>query len=464
VKPNLTFDLGLRYEVLTSPTEIHGRVANNLVAEVQAPLFRRMSTEPVIGKKVWETDFMKGFAPRLGVAWDPFSKGKTSVQGGFGVFYDQIEHDFRFFTHINAPFAPRAETALRGAFPVPWGIVQFTDLVPRGRSVDPNIEVPTVLHYNVGVEQQVGGAAMFRVGYVGAKGTNLLNVVETNLRIPELVNGQLFWSATAPVAEPRLGTWDLLMSEGTSRYDALQAEFQTRFAEKGALGRLRTKASYTFSKSTDIISGLQSTAGTNSRAKALDPFDLERDRGLSSHHVAHAFSWNFTYDLSGLPLTGIAGALATGWQVSGIWSVTDGVPINIENGIRQSRNGANTNVERPDLIAGGNDNPVLGGHITYFDATQFTLPAIGTLGNLGRNSLIGPGLSTFDLSLGRNIPIKQFSLQFRAEIFNIFNRANLGLPDRSLFTGAGVRRGAAGRITATSTQARQVQLGLKLVF
>ena len=145
-----------------------------------------------------------------------------------------------------------------------------------------------------------------------------------------------------------------------------------------------------------------------------------------------------------------------------------GYPVNINLGFPNSRNGYVFIVERPDLIAGGNRNPILGGHQRYFDSSQFVIPPAGFVGNVGRNTLIGPRLTTFDLSLARRIPLakapRDFNLQLRVEMFNLLNRTNLGLPDSTVFTSARTLRGAAGRITSTSTPARQMQLGLKLEF
>lgn len=466
-RPNLTLDLGLRYEVLTSPTEVNGRVSN--MPYTRNPPFNYiMDTDPVIGKKAYSTNWDKGLAPRLGIVWDPFSKGKTSVKAGYGVFYDQVESEFRFFTHINPPFAPRAQTSAPGSFPIPWAVLDVGELETVGRSIDPELDVPAIQHFNVGIEQQVGGAAMVSVAYIGSRGSHLLDVVESNLNVPVLVDDELFWPENASLANPLLGQWDILLSEASNGYDALQTEFQTRFAGDGPLGRLRSKVGYTFSKATDTMSGLQSSAASNTRGKHLDPFDLERDRGLSAYHMAHRLTVNFTYDLQGLPFHGIVGALSNNWQVSGIWIALSGLPVNLQNGTRRSRNGQNTNVERPDLIAGGDDDPVLGGYERYFDPSQFVLPSAGFHGNVGRNTLSGPGLSTFDLALSRYVPLTtisdDFNIQIRLEIFNLFNQTNFGLPDSSIFNSDGTVRGSVGRITETSTPARQMQLGLKIVF
>ena len=213
----------------------------------------------------------------------------------------------------------------------------------------------------------------------------------------------------------------------------------------------------------DNMSGLQSSAAQNTRGKHLDPFNLDRDWGLSAYHMAHQFTLNFTYDLQALPLDGLVSALFNNWQVSGIWTAASGLPVNIENGARISRNRQNTNVERPNLIAGGNQNPVLGGHERYFDPSQFQAPAPGTLGNLGRNTLNGPGLSLVDVVRSRHFPVRavsdDFNVQIRLEVFNLLNRVNFGIPDNGVFNSNGTIRGAAGRIPGLQRRLVRCSLG-----
>ncbi len=155
-----------------------------------------------------------------------------------------------------------------------------------------------------------------------------------------------------------------------------------------------------------------------------------------------------------------------GWTIIGIGSFSSGRPFTARVGSNQSNSGDRQTPDRPNLLPGKSVNPVLGGPNKYFDASVFSLPPAGTLGNLGRNTITGPGIANFDASLEKNFALtERFQARFRAEFFNLLNHANFGLPASNVFTtGTGAISGSAGRITTTTTKGRQIQFGLKLNF
>src|SRR5262249_12632287 len=219
-----------------------------------------------------------------------------------------------------------------------------------------------------------------------------------------------------------------------------------------------------------------------------DPDDWKADWGLSGIDIRNYFSLNYTYDLPfARNLTGATGKLLSGWQVNGILTLADGTPVGILTGFNRSRNGSSRTqiTDRPDLLPGFSKNPVkgvskgcpgvlagtrLGTPDLYFDPCAFGLPEAGFYGNLGRNTVIGPGLANFDFSVVKNIALTEMkSLQFRAEAFNLFNRANFNRPGPQqesikLFNPSGQRVVSAATIRSTLTDSRQIQFGLKFTF
>ena len=209
--------------------------------------------------------------------------------------------------------------------------------------------------------------------------------------------------------------------------------------------------------------------------------DLGFKRSLSSHDIRHNFVSNFSWELPGDGLTGIAGALLGGWQINGILSLVDGHPLTLEDDDNAQDDAIGQNdLLTPNLITAGDTNPVLGGPNRYFDSTQFIPGACrggtfcqagdpdhdpGFFGNVGRNTLTSPGLATFDFSLAKNIEVTENTgFQFRAEFFNIFNRANFGTPETEVISSKGKVDLEAGSINHTFSTSRQIQFGLKFIF
>jgi hypothetical protein len=265
---------------------------------------------------------------------------------------------------------------------------------------------------------------------------------------------------------------------GNSFYHGLSLDAQKRLSSG-----FQVQMTYTFAKAIDEGSGLSSGDNLYTTVRT-NYWDRKMDRGLTSFDLRHNFASNFTYHVPlGPNLSGVTGAIVKGWQINGILSLSSGFPLSVNDGglrnVQLNRIGA-TDYMRPNLIQGGDNNPVLGGPDKYFDAEQF-VPSYcrggrlcftgepdfqpGYLGNLGRNTLISPGLATFDFSLFKNFPVKEgMQFQFRAEMFNLFNRPNFAPPNLSPFLTSGQRNPAVGQITSTRTSARQIQFGLKFIF
>jgi hypothetical protein len=201
----------------------------------------------------------------------------------------------------------------------------------------------------------------------------------------------------------------------------------------------------------------------------MDWYDRRADRGPSSFNANHNLTYNWTWDLPfARSLTGVVGALLKGWQVNNIGTLLSGTPFTVRNGFNRSGNLNTTSFsmhDRPNVKPGC--DPILGGPDRYWDIACFELQPANTRGNSGRNSLTGPGLIAIDLALVKSFKVGlSRSFQFRAEVFNVPNRANFAVPSGQIaFTNAsGAIASNWGRITSTTTTSRQVQLGLKYIF
>jgi hypothetical protein len=214
-------------------------------------------------------------------------------------------------------------------------------------------------------------------------------------------------------------------------------------------------------------SGLTGAQSQNQAQMILDARDLPRDWGLSALNVARQAGISAHYEL---PFG--HGKLTGGWQINAIATLLAGFPFTPQIGANRSEDGDTRNPDRPSINPAFTGPVVLGSPNQWFNPNAFTLPPFGTYGNLGRATLTGPGLATLDLSLFKTAAVSEkVGLQLRAEFFNLLNHANFGPPNATVFTNGTTTASTtpaigptAGLITATATTARQIQLGLKLIF
>jgi hypothetical protein len=190
-------------------------------------------------------------------------------------------------------------------------------------------------------------------------------------------------------------------------------------------------------------------------------------RGLSSNHVAQTFAGSFTYELP-FNAQGAARHLVNGWQLNGILTLATGPPSSFGMDNDRAHSGQATESQRPDIVQGFSNNPVLNDGRDpneYFDLDALEIGTEGFFGNAGRNTLILPGLATFDFGITKTFGLsEEVDLQFKTEVFNAFNRANFGAPRMQIFDGRGNLDGGASLITKTTTTSRQIQFALKIVF
>lgn len=458
----LAFNLGLRWEFVSTIKEVNN--FESQLINITDPAF-------TLNKPLFNFTGHQ-IQPRVGVAWDPFGNGKTSVRAGFGIFHDQL---VAFYYNspgaVQAPFARVATLRVGGGvtsipFPDAFRLVTDTTVVTSFR-IDPDAPVPMKTHFNLNIQRQIAESTVVTAAYVGSRGTFLPRSGDVNVAIPVIrADGKKFWAANLPRRNPNFVTLLGNRNDADSFYHSLQLSLNRRFSHN-----VQYQVSYTYGRSIDDGSA-QLGSDRNAPQNQTDMDDHKADRGLSTFDVRHNFVANLTADLPfgkgqrwGTSAGGMGGVLLAGWQVSAIVGASTGLPQTLLVGFNNSRNQDTLVPERPDLAPGRGNNPVLGGPDRYFDASAFLLPETGTLGNLGRTTIIAPGFADFDFSVVKNTPWGEGrNVQFRAELFNILNRPNFGVPDPTLFQAGGARRGSAGRISTTVNSSRQIQFALKLSF
>jgi hypothetical protein len=484
--PKLTVSLGFRDEFTTGWNEAHGRAANYTFNNGV------ISNQPRIADSLFTVNNAKFLPqPRIGVAWSPVSQ-RTVFRAGFGMYSD-LQDALGYRTDQNAPFNPTYSIAslpvsqlpIDPSAPVPAKAL----LVPGG--VQPDMKTPTLISWSFRVQQEISPNTALSLGYVGSHGYHEIIGADGNEPFPTicpaapcpatypstfpgaLANapvpaGSYYIPAGTPKANPTIANTWTWFSLGNSNYNALQVDVNHRFSHGASL-----RGVYTWSKALDNGDSLNATTSANAPALASNPFNLHADYGLAGYDVRHVAVINAIYALPfgrgqalANDLGGWGNALVSGWSVNSIVTLQDGFPFTPQLSYSPANNGDTRNPVRPFANPDFTGSAILGNPNQWFNPNAFLRPPpnSGFYGDLGRDALIGPGLATWDFSTLKETSIhERLSLQFRAEIFNLLNRANFNTPNLIVFTPSGVS-GTAGAITSTSTTSRQVQFGLKLIW
>jgi hypothetical protein len=527
VRPYLTLNLGLRYEMATVPTEIHGKLAN----------LRNLSdATPHLGDPFYNNPTTKNFEPRIGFAWDPFHNGKMAVRGGAGLFdVLPLPYQFILLTTQAAPFFQY--TALKVSdfanptlpqVPLTFPLVNPADITAnklRSTYVEPHPKRNYVLQWNLNFQYQLAPNLTAMVAYVGSRGVHQpFRVDEADLNIPtktsagylwpqvdvdgNLINGPNAGNPPDPI-NPNFGSVRGMFYQGRSYFNALELQLAKRLSRG-----FQVQGTYTWGKSIDTSSATVAGDAFGNSISSLNWFDMKLGRGLSDFNVGRTLVVNGTWTIpTAKSLTGPARWIADGWELGLILTVSDGVPFTPTWGTGDDPAGtlSSDDFAYPNRLGGPGcrslTNP--GNPSNYIKTQCFTIPTapdaafwnancdpapptvggpidpaslqcFNLRGNAGRNILIGPGITNLDFSVFKNNHIRRISenlnVQFRMEIFNIMNHANFAPPgpgdaNTDIFASDGSslsptlgNGGTAGALVRTTIPERQVQFAIKIIF
>jgi len=486
LSPKLTLSLGFRGEFSTGWNEAHDRAANYTFADGV------ISTDPRVGGSFFTSNTATFLPqPRIGLAWSPLDS-KTVLRAGFGM-YNDLQDALGYRADQNPPFNPAYSIAAFqvSSFPIDPSapVPAAAKVVPGG--VQPDMQTPTLISWSLRVDRELSPNTVLTVGYVGSHGYHELIGIDANEPVPVICPaspcpavypdtfpaplagapvpaGTYYIPAGTPKANPALANTWTWFSVGNSSYHALQVDLRRRFSHG-----LTFRGVYTFSKALDDGDSLNQTTAGNAPGLVSNPLDLGAEKGLATYDVRHVGVINVLYELPfgrgqafAQNVEGWRDFLISGWSVSSIITAQTGFPFTPQLSYNPSNNGDTRNPVRPFLNPDFHGSVILGNPGQWFDPAAFLAPPpnSGFYGTLGRDTYIGPGLATWDFSVLKTTQVhERLKLQFRAEIFNLLNRANFNTPNLIVFTPSGVS-GTAGAITSTSTTARQVQFALKFLW
>jgi hypothetical protein len=549
-KPNLTLNLGLRYEMATVLTETKGRLVNlrhitDLLPVCGTPDPRCASTGPLFANPT-----LHNFEPRIGFSWDPFKTGRMAVRGGVGLFdvlplpYQFIlleTQSIPFFDYLSLSANADGSALTVGALPA----MDAGGTRLRTTYIDSHAKRNYVMQWNLNVQYSLTPNLAAMVAYVGSRGVHQpYRVDESNLNLPaKLPTGGYIWPkvdvfgnvwtpgqctatdntgpadpvtcAPPPLVNPNYSSIRGMFYEGRSYYNALEAQLAKRMSHG-----FQAQGTFTWARSVDTSSATLAGDAFGNSISSLDYFDPKLTRGLSDFNVGRTLVINANWEVPGAKSwSGPAKWATDGWELGLIFTASDGVPFTPTWGTGSDPAGtlSQDDFAFPDLVGGPGcktlTNP--GNPSNYIKTQCFTIPLAPDMnfwtkncnpappnlgskipdpvnfpwvpplacfnlrGDAGRNSLIGPGVSSLDFSVFKNNRIRRisenFNVQFRAEIFNILNHPNFGVPSTTgdantdIFDGTGAPQspasgGIAGALVRTTVSERQIQFALKFIF
>jgi outer membrane receptor protein involved in Fe transport len=475
VGSDLTWNLGLRYEFVTTPNEVDGKITN--VRSVMDP-------KATLGPPLFVNPTLKNFSPRAGFAYSPGSRsgwvakltggpGAMAIRGGFGLYFDPLLYStYGNMTFKHEPYFKQVRIT-SAPFPNVYPLLASGQGLIDTFAIEYEPKRTYVEQYNLNIQRSLSSRIVVTAGYIGSRGVHLWRESDFNTAYALNADDTLYAPVGSPARRnPNFANIRLKVADGESTYNAGVFGMQARVgAGFGA------QASYTYSTSIDDqSSSLGRTEFANGQARTIDPYNKQLNRGRSDFDIRHSLAINFTWDVPfgtgrahGTTAPPIIRAVLGGWQVSGILTAQSGIPVSPIYTFDQDRDATTDNEQRPDWAPGVTGTTSVSS-TQLFDPNVFVLPPVGSRGNIGRNVIDGPGLVTLDPAFVKSFAFgdgSKRSVQLRIETFNAFNRVNFAIPsvaNLTIFNSQTERNGTAGQITSTSTPARQVQLALRALF
>lgn len=479
--PNLEIRAGIRSESTTGWNASHGRAA------VYGFTNGVINTNPTTGSSALTENRAKFLPePRLGVSYDPFNTGKTVVRASVGLHRALLDTlDYRL--DQSAPF----NTVINYSNSTVANPVGGAAAISPS-TVQPDIQTPGVVAWTLRVEQQLAPQTSLTIGYVGSHGFH--QILSADLNEPAAVTcpnpacpaalaaGTIYYPTTVK-PNPALVNTTSWVSQGVSSYHAVEVDLR-----KALSHGFQLRANYTYARNLDNGSAWNTSVSANTPAFVSYPNNPGLDWGRAATDIRHLLAINASYDLpfghaGGLLSTNntVVNRVVAGWTVSTIATVQSGFPFSPQLGYNPTGSGDSRNPVRPDR------NPAFTGSVytsgataqrvaQYFKPAAFSAPAYGTVGNVGRDTLTGPGYGGVDMSLTKATRVREnVRAQFRAEVFNVLNHTNLGTPAETVFSsgptqGTAANQGAGAVVSATAgvvtsaATSRQIQLGVKVLF
>jgi hypothetical protein len=472
ITPRVEIRAGFRSESSTGWNEAQGR------AGVYSFTNGVINTNPSVQSNALDHNLALFLPePRIGLSWNVFGNGKTSVRAGAGLHHsllDSLDYRLDQAAPYNTAYSSSSSTVAAPTIPTP---------LINPSTVDSSLATPALLSYSLKIEQLIAPATSLTIGYEGSHSYH--QVLSGDLNEPAytvLANGTIFYPTIikANAALAKTTSW---WSGGSGNYNALTVDLRHDLSHG-----LQFRANYTWSKNLDDGSAWSTSVSSNTPAFLEVPSLPHLDYGPAATDVRSLASVNATYNLpvgngkAFLSNTGkLTGNLISGWSLSTIANLQTGFPFSPQLGYNPTGSGDSRNPVRPDI------NPAFTGSLythgttaqkatQYFNPNAFSAPAYGDVGNARRDSLVGPSFADWDLALLKDTQLTERTrLQFRADFFNILNHTNLSIPNEIVYSAGPTQGttatqttvatlGSPGVITATANPSRQIQFGLKLLF